>query len=218
MGRAGRLAHHRTAGGPGLHRGGLRLPGHGLRCLRRRSRRGSRRPGRPLALRRGLSLAPACLGRPGTRREPIARPRTVLGVRLRPAIRPASSGDSAEAAAFGRLFDRHAQAVYAFCARRTADLSLAEDLTSATFLEAWRHRGRVLLDDAERALPWLLGVANNVVRNARRGQRRQRAAYERLPLPPAVDAAEEHAVTRSVAEARLRSALAAIGALSEAEQ
>jgi RNA polymerase sigma-70 factor (ECF subfamily) len=139
-------------------------------------------------------------------------------VRLRPAIRPASSGDSAEAAAFGRLFDRHAQAVYAFCARRTADLSLAEDLTSATFLEAWRHRGRVSLDDAERALPWLLGVANNVVRNARRGQRRQRAAYERLPLPPAVDAAEEHAVTRSVTEARLRSALAAIGALSEAEQ
>lgn len=66
------------------------------------------------------------------------------------------------AADFVRLYDCHAQAVYKFCARRTADLALAEDLTSATFLEVWRHRDKAPLGEAAAALPWLLGVANNV--------------------------------------------------------
>ena len=86
---------------------------------------------------------------------------------------------------FGQLFGSHAQAVYAFCARRTADLSLAEDLTSITFLEAWRHRDRVPPAQGGGALPWLLGVANNVVRNARRGQRRRLSP--RMPVGPRRD-------------------------------
>lgn len=47
---------------------------------------------------------------------------------------------SADPQAFGELFERHARAVFAFCARRTGDLALAEDLTSVVFLEAWRRR------------------------------------------------------------------------------
>jgi RNA polymerase sigma factor (sigma-70 family) len=139
-------------------------------------------------------------------------------VRLTKAIRPASAGEPSEDAAFGRLFDRHAQAVYAFCARRTADLALAEDLTSITFLEAWRHRHRAPLGQADGALPWLLGVANNVLRNARRGQRRYRAFLERLPAPSVAPAAEDQALARSVTEARLQDALDAISALSQGEQ
>ena len=41
--------------------------------------------------------------------------------------------------AFSELFRRHSRAVYAYCARRTGDLHLAEDLTSVTFLEAFRR-------------------------------------------------------------------------------
>jgi RNA polymerase sigma factor (sigma-70 family) len=145
-------------------------------------------------------------------------PRTQLGVRLTKALRHNSAGESSEAADFGQLFDRHAQAVYAFCARRTADLAWAEDLTSITFLEAWRHRDRVPSVQVGHALPWLLAVANNVVRNARRGQGRYRAALESLPASSVVPPAEDQAVARSVTEAGLRAALVAISVLPEGER
>lgn len=139
-------------------------------------------------------------------------------MRLTKALRPASTDEPSEVADFGKLFDRHGQAIYKFCARRTADLALAEDLTSVTFLEAWRHRHRAPLGQAESALPWLLGVANNVVRNALRHRRRDRIALERLPPASVVPAAEDDALSRSVTEARLREALDAISALSEGER
>jgi len=144
--------------------------------------------------------------------------RTLLGVRPTKATGATPAGESSDAVAFGRLFGRHAQAVYTFCARRTADLALAEDLTSITFLEAWRHRDRMPSGDAGSALPWLLGVSNNVVRNARRGQRRYQEVLERLPAPSVVPPAEEHAIARSVTEAGLRHALNTISGLPERER
>jgi RNA polymerase sigma factor (sigma-70 family) len=139
-------------------------------------------------------------------------------VRLTKTPRPDAKGEPSDVAEFGILFDRHGQAIYKFCARRTADLALAEDLTSITFLEAWRHRRRVPLGQDNNALPWLLGVANNVVRNALRHQRRERAASERLPPASVAPAAEDDALSRSMTEARLRDALDAISALSEGER
>ena len=150
--------------------------------------------------------------------EPILPLRTLLGVRLTKATRATSAGESSDAVAFGQLFGRHAQAVYTFCARRTADLALAEDLTSITFLEAWRHRDRVPSGDVGSPLSWLLGVANNVVRNARRGQRRYQEVLERLPAPPVVPPAEDQAIARSATEASLRHALDTISALPERER
>jgi RNA polymerase sigma factor (sigma-70 family) len=47
------------------------------------------------------------------------------------------------------------------------------------FLEAWRRRGQVDLVSAP-PLPWLLGVATNLMRNHRRSLRRARAALERF--------------------------------------
>ena len=144
--------------------------------------------------------------------------RTLLAVRLTKTTGATSAGESSDAVAFGRLFGRHAQDVYTFCARRTADLALAEDLTSITFLEAWRHRDRVPAAQVDDALPWLLGVANNVVRNARRGQHRYQAVLERLPVPSVAPPAEEQVVARSATEAGLRDALFAISALAQREQ
>jgi len=144
--------------------------------------------------------------------------RTLLGVRPTKATGATPAGESSDAVAFGRLFGRHAQAVYTFCARRTADLALAEDLTSITFLEAWRHRDRVPTPQVDGSLPWLLGVANNVVRNAKRGQHRYQAVLERLPVPSIAPPAEDQVVARSATEAGLRDALLAISALAEREQ
>ncbi|MFE7995489.1 RNA polymerase sigma factor, partial [Streptomyces shenzhenensis] len=66
--------------------------------------------------------------------------------------------------AFAALFDAYARTVYNHAFRLTADWSVAEDVMSATFLEAWRLREKV---DAEGGSlrPWLLGVTTNVARN-----------------------------------------------------
>src|SRR5688572_3516499 len=95
--------------------------------------------------------------------------------------RQARDGD---AEAFGALFDRHASTVYSYCFRRTADWALAEDLTSVVFLEAWRVRTRMAPAGAS-AVPLLLGIATNVVRNQWRSRRRHRAALQRLPAADA---------------------------------
>jgi RNA polymerase sigma-70 factor (ECF subfamily) len=84
-------------------------------------------------------------------------------------------------AAFGVLFERHAGRIYNYCFRRTGDWAMAEDLTSTTFLLAWRSRGRAPLE-AESALPLLYGIATNLLRNQRRSLRRRREAFARLPL------------------------------------
>jgi RNA polymerase sigma factor (sigma-70 family) len=92
--------------------------------------------------------------------------------------------------AFGVLFERYAGSVYNFCFRATADWSAAEDLTSVVFLEAWRRRETEI--EGERALPWLLGVSTNIVRNHRRALRRYGAALRRVPPPdPAPDPADD---------------------------
>jgi RNA polymerase sigma-70 factor (ECF subfamily) len=93
-----------------------------------------------------------------------------------------SRARAGDAAAFGVLFERHAGRIYNYCFRRTADWALAEDLTSATFLVAWRSRGRGPLR-AESAEPLLYGIATNVVRNQRRSVKRARDAFRHLPMP-----------------------------------
>jgi RNA polymerase sigma-70 factor (ECF subfamily) len=97
-----------------------------------------------------------------------------------------------DGSAFGALFERHAGRIYNYCFRRTGDWALAEDLTSTTFLLAWRSRGHAPLQ-AESALPLLYGIATNVLRNDRRSVKRGRAAFARLPLERAEepDFAEE---------------------------
>lgn len=82
--------------------------------------------------------------------------------------------------AFGELFERHSTAVYNHCFRRTASWSRAEDLTSVVFLEAWRLRSKVRLH-GDSILPWLLAVANNVLRNSNRSLRRYRHLMQAVP-------------------------------------
>jgi RNA polymerase sigma-70 factor (ECF subfamily) len=123
-----------------------------------------------------------------------------------------------EAQSFGELFERHSRAVFAYCARRTADLALADDLTSVVFLEAWRHRDRTQIASSPNALPWLLGVANNVTRNAHRSLRRHRSALSRLVVLPDTHDTANEAVDRADAEHSLRAALSAIEGLSVGER
>lgn len=118
--------------------------------------------------------------------------------------------------AFGILFERHAKTVYNYLFRRTADWALAEDLTSTVFLEAWRRRGDVQLQ-RDLALPWLLGVATNVLRNRRRSQWRHRAALQRIPRERHEDFAAD-ANDRLDDERRMRFVLRSLSGLPRREQ
>jgi RNA polymerase sigma-70 factor (ECF subfamily) len=123
-----------------------------------------------------------------------------------------------DGSAFGVLFERHAGRIYNYCFRRTADWALAEDLTSSTFLVAWRSHGRAPLQ-AESALPLLYGIATNALRNQRRSLRRRREAFARLPLERAeeIDFAED-ASTRLDDQAAMRQLLRLFGQLPGREQ
>src|SRR5262249_32076114 len=149
----------------------------------RQRRAGGRRAGRSGAGRG--SARPAPRGRSGRTRRRRRDRASQLGVR-RPALTRCGNPDrfsgpvggasgvsdrvlwrrarDGDGAAFGILFERHAGRIYNYCFRRTADWALAEDLTSATFLVAWRGHGRESLN-AESALPLLYGIATNVLRN-----------------------------------------------------
>ncbi|MBQ0892866.1 RNA polymerase sigma factor [Micromonospora sp. U56] len=104
--------------------------------------------------------------------------------------------------AFGTLFERHADAVFGYCLRRTGVWSAAEDLVSVVFLEAWRRR-RAMVPYGATVLPWLYGIALGVSRNHHRSLRRHRAALDRVPPPePAADHADA-VVERVDAERRV---------------
>jgi RNA polymerase sigma-70 factor (ECF subfamily) len=115
--------------------------------------------------------------------------------------------------AFRGLFDEHARSVYNHGFRLTGDWSVAEDVVSLTFLEAWRLRGRVDVGAPGSLRPWLLGIATNVARNVRRAARRYDGALARLPLPRSEpDFAEDLVARLDDIEriARVRDALAAL--------
>jgi RNA polymerase sigma-70 factor (ECF subfamily) len=123
---------------------------------------------------------------------------------------------SGEKDAFGLLFERHARSVYNYCFRRTGDWSQAEELTAIVFLEAWRRRRDIQLE-REDALPWLLGVATNLVRNLRRTHRRWRSAIDRLPRPSIADF-EVDVDERLDDERRMQAVLRVVGRLPRADQ
>jgi RNA polymerase sigma-70 factor (ECF subfamily) len=121
-----------------------------------------------------------------------------------------------DADAFGILFERHARAIYNYCFRRIGDWAAAEDLVSIVFLEAWRRRGVELPPD--KVLPWLLGIATNVVRNRRRSERRHARALSRVPAPPPGAGFGEDVVERLDDERHMRRVLALVGQLPQREQ
>jgi len=84
-------------------------------------------------------------------------------------------------AAFGELYERHVRAVLGWFERRLP--RAAADLTAETFARAWLWRGRFRDERGGSALPWLLGIAGNVLRESVRRDRIETRARVRLGLP-----------------------------------
>jgi RNA polymerase sigma-70 factor (ECF subfamily) len=106
---------------------------------------------------------------------------------------------------FARLVHEHAGAVGNYLRRRLYPLNASDldDLVEETLIVVWRRINAVPLD-AE--LPWMLGVARNVLRNARRSKNRRSALEARLG-PVLHDAsAEDHVI----GDESVRNALASL--------
>ncbi|MEV7794096.1 sigma-70 family RNA polymerase sigma factor [Streptomyces sp. NPDC087512] len=109
-----------------------------------------------------------------------------------------------DAARFTAMYNTCRQPVWAYAVSR-AGRQVADEVVSETFTVAWRRIG----DIPQPPLPWLLGVARNVLRDAGRAEvRRASLAAELRDWTDAVEGDIADDVTDRMA---LRNALASLG-------
>jgi RNA polymerase sigma factor (sigma-70 family) len=87
-------------------------------------------------------------------------------------------------ARFRAVFEATSPTVARYARHRGLSAADVDDLIAATYEVAWRRLD--VLPKGDEALPWLLAVALNLLRNHRRKLVRDRALLERLPAPEAV--------------------------------
>ncbi|MFF4032494.1 RNA polymerase sigma factor [Streptomyces sviceus] len=115
---------------------------------------------------------------------------------------------------FARLYDRYAPDIHRYAARRLGD-GAADDITSDTFLVAFRIRSRYDLARPN-ARPWLYGIAGNLIGKQRRSEVRALKALARTGQDPLAASWSESWVedtdSRIAAQGPLAGALAALSA------
>jgi RNA polymerase sigma factor (sigma-70 family) len=84
--------------------------------------------------------------------------------------------------AFAVLFDRHFDQIHRYLARRLGH-DRADDVAAGTFAVAFERRA-TFRDDVD-ALPWLFGIATNLLRNEWRAERRALNALAELTVSAA---------------------------------
>jgi RNA polymerase sigma factor (sigma-70 family) len=114
-----------------------------------------------------------------------------------------------EPSAFEPIFDRHFGAVHKYLHRR-AGRDLADELAAETFAVAFERRATCRARGS--ALPWLYGIATNLLRRRRRAEQRQLRAYGRSGVDRWADYEDEAAarVDGSSRDAELARALRAM--------
>jgi RNA polymerase sigma factor (sigma-70 family) len=98
---------------------------------------------------------------------------------------------------FADFYRQNYSLVLTTCERRLGDRSTAEDVVSEVFRVAWQ-RWR---DGEELSLPWIYGVARNVIGNEYRRSGRADALWVKMALEP--DAPEDDEQNRRVRDAML---------------
>ncbi len=79
---------------------------------------------------------------------------------------------------FAVVYERHGVPVRRYVMRRVG-MADGDDMAAEVFARAFRARGK-FRPEYSSALPWLMGVANNVIADHRRVERRRLATLERL--------------------------------------
>ncbi len=114
---------------------------------------------------------------------------------------------------FAVVFRRHAPAIQRYVTRRIG-AEPADDVVAETFLVAFRQRASYR-DDGRDCLPWLYGIATNLVGRHWRTEVRQLRLLARTGADPVTEAFTERvdaAVTADAAKGRLAAALAGLPA------
>jgi RNA polymerase sigma-70 factor (ECF subfamily) len=123
---------------------------------------------------------------------------------------------TADPAGFATLFDRHATAIRDYLARRVGPQP-AEDLTGETFLIAFSRRADYDLTH-QNALPWLYGIASNLVRQRRRAEVRQLRALARTGVDEILTDHAESVSAKVTAQASTRVLAKALAQLTSGER
>jgi RNA polymerase sigma-70 factor (ECF subfamily) len=118
--------------------------------------------------------------------------------------------------AFVVVFDRHFDTIHRYLHRRLGR-DLADELAAEVFTQAYRRRASYL-PRSDTALPWLYGIAANLVRRHRRTEVRRLRAYAKSGVDAYAELDESRVVDRADAE-RYGSVLAReLGALSAGDR
>ncbi|MEV6786196.1 RNA polymerase sigma factor [Streptomyces sp. NPDC051098] len=112
---------------------------------------------------------------------------------------------------FGELYHRHAAGIHRYVTRRLGD-DAADDITSDTFLIAFRTRTRYDLTRSN-ALPWLYGIAANLIGRRRRSEVRALKAMARTGLDPVAESWTDRSDSRVSGQAAHRSLAGALAGL-----
>ena len=99
---------------------------------------------------------------------------------------PQERADPQETAWFRDLFATTYTPLVAYARRRTGDVSEADDIVAEVFTTVWRrrHDGDPNQPTPSPPLPWLYGIAANVIRNHRRSTARRLRLVDRLESQP----------------------------------
>jgi RNA polymerase sigma factor (sigma-70 family) len=117
---------------------------------------------------------------------------------------------------FAEIFDRHAEGIYRYAARRLGQQAAA-DVMSEVFLAAFRNRRRYDTgrDDAR---PWLYGIAINVISQYQRTQRRHARVLAIVSDGPATDVVADEALDRVTATQLLPRIMRVLDKLSDSDR
>lgn len=114
-------------------------------------------------------------------------------------------------ARFHEIYESHRDAMWSYCVRRV-NRSEVEDAVSEVFIVTWRRIDRIPVE-AE-VLPWLYGIARNVVRNVNRSSNRRLNLHSKIRSLDQPDVASADVqVIRNEADAELLGAVARLTAL-----
>lgn len=111
---------------------------------------------------------------------------------------------------FELCFRAHYADVLAYALRRLDDRARAEDVAAETFAIAWQRREALSTD----AVPWLIGVARNLIRNELRSSRRRARLHARV----AHDGSEHRGRDPADAVPERAAILAALAQLAERDR
>jgi RNA polymerase sigma-70 factor (ECF subfamily) len=122
---------------------------------------------------------------------------------------PATAPEAVDPTDLAGIFDRYARELLRYCTRRVGE-QIAEDVVAETFLVAYEQRHRYDRDRGA-VLPWLYGIATNLLRRHRRTE--IRALRASAHVDPAAEGPDRRGVERVDAQravARLSAVLAGL--------